>query len=245
MSNRIKEIEATSCPKNHEPIAPYFSNVYMTLLSVIQGMVIAGVFTIAWDDFKGEVPHNIANNSIFMKYPMHQYLILIILSIVIWHKYINHHQFLGWQIVWEDSVIMFSFGIMQGLLLFFTVQNNIWFYNIISIFPLLGALAYFHASQQHKQDYVKDIFYNHYCKREKCSNIIYDFMTSYEIKSIKINLKIFVIFIIFAFIVNIFNSLIVQIVISFLIIISLLIFLIMHDLKKMIKSQKLPCDKIK
>ena len=48
-NKKCKSIEIFMCPKIHKPIASYFSGVYMTLLSVIQGMALAGIFSIIWD----------------------------------------------------------------------------------------------------------------------------------------------------------------------------------------------------
>jgi len=186
------DISILSCPKAHIAVNTYFSSTYMSLLSIIQSIVLAGIIAIVWDTVNGQIYQNaeaalIKNdtiidqlaynplhyslninidynlfNTILKKetliflsyYPIHRFTFIGLFVILVWHKYINHHQFLGWQTSWVDSVILLIIGLGESLLLIFSIQNSMIFFYIIPGLIFGGGLAYIHSFKNHCKDYV-------------------------------------------------------------------------------------------
>ncbi len=101
-----------NCRKIHEPCFPYFSIVYMTLLSVMQGIVFASVImpTVYFAE-------KLDYNALLC-------FSVLIFSIVLWHKYVNHHQILGWQLGPFDTINIAFFGLLQTIMFLKATENH-------------------------------------------------------------------------------------------------------------------------
>jgi hypothetical protein len=235
-------IKALYCDKIHQPITNYFSGVYMTFLSIIEGSVLALIFEIIKSNYKSvsidyilkDFPAYVVNNDI------DRIIIIIFSSILIWHRYINHHQFLGWQITWMDSLFVLLIGLNQVALIFF-IEDKYFFYLYQIILPLLCLFAYLHAYAQHKKQYVMNIFYKHYCGVYSCSIIMYNLISNYERKSVNQLFQMCVMFVLLISFCFYINTIFVRFLVSVFMVIYLLFFLVLTDMKKYLCEIKLPC----
>ena len=158
-----------NCSKIHEPCFPYFGSVYMTLLSVMQGIVLASIVLPFAYFFKEKSIEAIL------------FVPVLVFSVVLWHKYVNHHQILGWQLGPMDTVIVTSFGLLQAFMVNTVIKNYqgitsgkyilvplVFDHQVISILTgvtissLLGAFAYAHAGSKASEKYVKAVIVAHY-----------------------------------------------------------------------------------
>lgn len=181
-----------SCHITKEAVFPYFSNVNMTLVSVIQSACLALFLNNVFRDiFLKDSNYIIVPGNLLNEYCL-RYLLTIITIVLVWHKYINHHQFIGWQSKWIDSFVIISFGIIEAFLIQFSHGNEHFFqFYITSILILfIGSLAYYNAYIQFNKHYVKGIYefkfstcnIKYSCQDKSCYNII-DFMNIYLRKS--------------------------------------------------------------
>lgn len=86
----------------HTSAFPYFSSVYMTYFSVIQGVILSASFLYFLYGFVYGCP----------KYSL---LLLPVMSfsVLIWHNYVSHHQLVGWQLGFADTYFIGGFGFSQ------------------------------------------------------------------------------------------------------------------------------------
>lgn len=165
-----------SSPLNNEKIQntpfSYFSTVYITLLSIFQSMAFAGIILSALD--------NKFEDGVRFDFDLITYFNCILFVAVLWHKYVNHHQIIGWQITKVDTMIIVGFGICEGLMIL-SLKHDPWMVHVwIALQISLGVIAYTYAEYQIKQDYVKDIFIRYY---EEDGESIYYAMIGFERKS--------------------------------------------------------------
>ncbi|MBM3421786.1 MAG: hypothetical protein FJY09_00830 [Chlorobi bacterium] len=155
-------------PEIHEPTFSYFSNVYMTFLSIIQGVI----FSISVGPFLKSVTYSDFNNTAL-------FLPTLSFSILLWHNYVNHHQLIGWQLHHKDTYILITFGLLQTMAVSIPIIliehadpnknsyivdliNKIGALNIIIVIILicafLGFLAYNFSIRNAITPYVKKVF---------------------------------------------------------------------------------------
>lgn len=222
---KIECINVLSCEKTHIPISGYFSGVYMTFLSIIQGVILGMLLQVIYEKYvyNGNILYFISESN------FDRYIIIIVSSLVVWHKYINHHQFLAWHITWLDSFWLLIIGIDQAALVFF-VDHKDAFYIPQMMLPLLGLLAFNHSAKQHQNKYVKKMFFSHYCMRRFCSEAMYNAVLNYEKKSVIELVVMSVAIFVLSLIAMIYNERSVALFISVIIIIYLIIYLFKTDL---------------
>lgn len=190
-----------SCIRLHEAPANYFSTVYMTFLSVFQGIILAQLVSKAFGlmppfdspDFRWDV-NSFDHRAVRL-------LPVAVFAVLLWHKYINHHQFLGWQIAWKDTCLIAGFGLLEGAMVLWGWE----FRNPYLIQALLaaslgwGSLAYLHARQEHRKKYVQEVFGRHFacdgvCREESspcnAAEEVRKFMLKYESLAHKVTLML-------------------------------------------------------
>lgn len=87
-----------------EPSFQYFSSVYMTLLSVIQGLI----FSVSVMPFFDEVFSGNFDIALL-------FLPTLTFAVLLWDNYVSHHQFIGWQINYVDTLIIMGYGVMEAI----------------------------------------------------------------------------------------------------------------------------------
>ena len=180
-----------NCRKIHEPCFPYFGSVYMTLLSVMQGIVFAST---------------VVPTISFLEQLKWDWLLcfsVLIFSIVLWHKYVNHHQILGWQLGPFDTVNIAVFGLLQTVMVINATKNykdlldnryifdetifcnqSVYLIAMILFSASLGVASYAHSGSESCKSYVKNVIVEHYNTCSKCnkgnSHCIYDPVDLYQ-----------------------------------------------------------------
>ncbi len=149
----------------------------MTLLSVMQGIVFTSMVMPMVSSIKT------------WNYNFLLFFSVLFFAIVLWHKYVNHHQILGWQLGPFDTINIAFFGLLQtvmvvnanggyqsadGVKLIFTEEaffrHTKYFLILVFISVMLGAISYAHSGSESCKDYVKNVITEHYNTCSKCSN---------------------------------------------------------------------------
>lgn len=176
MDKQKKSLTLLNCTKIHEPCFPYFGSVYMTLLSVMQGIVLASIFLPATSLF-------FQNKFI----EIIKAIPILILAVTLWHKYVNHHQILGWQLGPMDTIIVAAFGLLQAIMVSIAnlqgsldpkyIFNGNSFNNQILYLSfcmtgsiLLGIIAYAHSGAKASAEYVKKAIIGHHNSCQQYNN---------------------------------------------------------------------------
>src|SRR5258706_11315060 len=139
--------------KTHNPPFSYFSTVSMTLLSIVQGIALTGII-------------EVASNRLATGYSWRVFedLVAICFTAALWHRYVIHHQFVGWQLTWIDTVIIVTFGIIEGLMVGALRDPNgvgkVHFFIFLGYFG--GIFAYSYSIARVRNTYVKRVFRQHY-----------------------------------------------------------------------------------
>ena len=139
----------------HEPVAPYFADTYNTLLSVVQGVALAGLLYIFTTEY---VEHQ--NTDILF----HTKLFVVCAVIVaIWHRYVTHDQYLAWRLGVSDTLIPIVFGALQVMLSVFASRRDPFYFSAVyTVILFWGGIAYENARRKHKRDHTKKIYEEHF-----------------------------------------------------------------------------------
>ncbi|OGU58995.1 MAG: hypothetical protein A2V66_16360 [Ignavibacteria bacterium RBG_13_36_8] len=112
-----------------EPLSSYNSNTYNTMISVVQGVSLGGVFYII----------TIIDFSLIN---VIKCLVVIYGIALIWHRYSVHNKFITWQLKITDTLIPISFAIVQFFLAL-SIPKQIYLFSLIYLFySFFGFLAY-------------------------------------------------------------------------------------------------------
>jgi len=166
----------------HNPPFGYFSSVYMTLHSVFQSFAFAGIMTAAATRFTFDL-----GGEIDWRWP--EYVVSGLVVLMLWHKYVSHHQFIGWQLTIWDTIIVAGFGLIEGLMV--ATLNHRDAEGVVHLLIALlffgGVVAYWHAGRQTAKPYVKHIFDEHY---KEHAEAMYHAIVGFENVSQSATLKI-------------------------------------------------------
>jgi hypothetical protein len=160
-----------SCHRLQSSPSSYFSATYMTILSVFQGIMIARVFQ---SFFEKKI--SVFFNLLYLNHILYHLLILLII-VTVWHNYMNHHQFIVWQISWKDTVIVTLFGAIESFLVYYAIVDNCkhtqksFYYIVLGMLGVgvIGLFAYHHAHKEMNEKYISKLYQEHYkCDDKKC-----------------------------------------------------------------------------
>jgi hypothetical protein len=121
----------------HNPIAPYFSSAYVTIISIVCGVALAAVFYTA-------IENGVVQKDNYHPVIIWELLIAIVSTAVIWHGYIKIIQYKAWPINLYDTLIPITFSVII-VLLSLSVEDIRYFSLCFSSLCLTGSLAYKHA----------------------------------------------------------------------------------------------------
>jgi uncharacterized protein len=142
----------------------------MTLLSVMQGIVFTSMVV--------EVVSSIKT----LNYNFLLFFSVLFFSVVLWHKYVNHHQILGWQLGPFDTINIAFFGLLQAFMVANAkayqsangeeafLRHTEYFLVIVFVSVMLAVISYAHSGSESCKDYVKNVITEHYNTCSKCSN---------------------------------------------------------------------------
>ena len=140
-----------------EPIAPYFTNTYNTLLSVVQGLALGFLFY--------KVGENLTKMDHFSMDSM-DFLLKFILVFgmigAVWHRYVIHDQYLAWRLGSFDTIILLLFALVQFILVFLMDKNIVYFSITILAFYIVGLYAYIYAKKKNSGEHANKIFKEHF-----------------------------------------------------------------------------------
>lgn len=114
----------------HEPVAPYFANMYNTLISIVQGVALGSLFCI------------ISSQKDLNRLIVCKSIITLLVMCTIWHRYVTHTQYIAWRLGIFDTLIPILFAMLQFLLVL-AIPISIFYFSVAftAIF-ILGFFAY-------------------------------------------------------------------------------------------------------
>ncbi|WP_200383198.1 hypothetical protein [Thiococcus pfennigii] len=140
----------------YEPIAPYFTNTYNTLISVVQGIALASLFFV----IQGAIDES--GLSGFPILGIWKILIAFCFASLVWHRYVVHDQYLVWPLDIVDTLIPMGFAVLQMILMLYIFRETFVFSGVLGLLCFLGAIAYKNADIKHARPRTFKIYKNHF-----------------------------------------------------------------------------------
>lgn len=173
----------------HNPPFAHHSSVYLTLLSVFQIMTFGEIISAFIDVKHGKLGSYVL-----------EYSLALFFIIVLWHKYADHHQLAGWQLTYWDTLIIATFGLVEGgVIIAFYKEQEFWIHAVTAFSMFLGAIAYWHSLRRLRKLYVQKVYEQHFENQEygrKIHYILLGFEKTNQILSLKIGTILLIIAII-------------------------------------------------
>lgn len=210
----------------------YSSDIYTTLISVVQGLAIATLLMMFDKLFISGPPREIcsyATLSVVLKMVTCFFVICLV-----WHRYIISNQFHTWMLGPVDTVIPFCFSVLQAILIYVVPLEDSLFLWTFSLLTLLGLWAYQNVITQHSHFWIRAWFEQHYDKPAGIGMFLYDEMKSYAEKGRK-HMTIYAIFFILLCVISLKYSA-VSIVIIFIALLSTMYELFWADFRRNLKK---------
>lgn len=133
------------------PISSYFSDAYNTLISIVQGLALGGLFVVLADPAY-------RTSSIFWP----RFFLAFLIINTIWHRYISETQYVAWRLTPLDTLIPMSFAVFQGLTIL-AIRSEPWAFAMgFAAILLWGAVAYQNGLKHYSTPIVRDIYTAHY-----------------------------------------------------------------------------------
>ncbi len=138
----------------HNPIAPYFSSAYVTIISVVCGIALAAVFYMA-------VEQQVVRKDHYNIVIICEFAISIMVIAITWHEYIKIIQYKAWPINLYDTLIPIIISIII-VFLSVNVEDIRMFCLFFSLFLLIGGVAYKNSLYQPNKESAIDTYQSHY-----------------------------------------------------------------------------------
>jgi len=138
----------------HNPIAPYFSSAYVTIISVVCGIALAAVFYMA-------VEQQVVQKDRYHPVIIWEFVISIMTTAVIWHEYIKIIQYKAWPINLYDTLIPIIFSVLI-VILSVNVEDVRMFCLIFALLCLTGGVSYKNSLRQLLKESSIDTYQSHY-----------------------------------------------------------------------------------
>lgn len=133
------------------PISSYFSDAYNTLISIVQGLALGGLFVVLAD------PTYRASSMFWPKF-----LVAFLIINTIWHRYISETQYVAWRLTPRDTLIPMSFAVFQGVSIL-AISSKPWvFASGIAAIQLWAAIAYQNGLNHYATLIVRDVYAGHF-----------------------------------------------------------------------------------
>jgi len=133
------------------PISSYFSDAYNTLIRVVQGLALGGLFVVLADP-------TYRTGFIFWL----RFILAFLIINTIWHRYISETQYVAWRLTPRDTLIPMLFAIFQGLAIL-GIRSAPWFFGSwITAILLWAAVAYQNGLRHYASPIVRNIYASHF-----------------------------------------------------------------------------------
>ena len=156
-----------------EAILPYQSSIYVTVLNIIQCIALAFLIN--------ESKDIIIRDELSLAWALRSAVALAII-LVIWHRYISESQYL-WPMSWLDTLIPFSIGITECVIIFSTNTKTISLYGFvwsITILQILVTFAYGYAYSKRKMKVTEKLYQSVYVNRPQFVSNLLNFLRNYD-----------------------------------------------------------------
>ena len=138
----------------HDPLSNYISGTYNTLMSVVQGVSLGGVFYVMQLQFDhGEL---ITWESIL------KLSVVILLMSLLWHRYVVHNQFAVWRLEIQDTLIPIILGVLQFWLVLAIFCQIWWFSAALAAISAVGMVAYINTVWRYEKQETRQLFVEHF-----------------------------------------------------------------------------------
>ncbi len=157
----------------YEPIAPYFSNAYNTIVSFVQGIALSSLFFV--------INRQIVAKD-FDKLCILKIIIVFLVICVIWHRYITHNQYLVWRIGVLDTIIPMVMALLQMLLaLSVGCDRTLYFSLTFTFLCFWGSIAYVNAIFKYNKPESLELYKEHFCEEgENFANDLLQAVKNFE-----------------------------------------------------------------
>jgi len=150
---------------SQEPVIPYFTYTYNTLISVVQGLALCSLLYQLGQHFSNFFGKNSIISFfdqlyyIFCTWDSWVFLLKFILTFlminIFWHRYVSHSPFSAWRLRIFDSSIIMLFAFVQYILIL-TLNSSILHFSFVTlVFYGLGTGAYCYGHKSNKSAYRK------------------------------------------------------------------------------------------
>lgn len=133
-----------------EPITPYCTDAYNTLISVVQGLAV-GAFALI-DFRKYETDGYFLTNTI----------VAFLVICVIWHRYCVENQYIAWTLGLPDTIIPMLFGLLEVNMVFSISGPPDALCSSYVLLFLWGAFAYYNSIARHDNPRARQIYIVHF-----------------------------------------------------------------------------------
>ncbi|MCK5741239.1 MAG: hypothetical protein KAH48_03400 [Chlorobi bacterium] len=188
------------CPYASKAPAPFFSNFYMTLVSIVQGFAIGILFENFLDKF------DYYNFETYVTIP--RYIVSFLCFSLVWHKFINSLQYNAWTLTYQDTMLVMGFAFMEAALIAFSSNSVNDHYNFVGLYYMFysftfisAIMGYDRAGKEMSKVYNKLLVLRHFkqCKsQDKCGDQSFAILLEYNKRSAALCKKFGLISIIFA-----------------------------------------------
>ena len=214
------------------PVAPYFSSIYNTLVSIVCGVALGSLLT----KFFQNLP---ANHVLYYWRVVNAFLIITI----IWHHYIIHNQFVAWDIGWRDTLIPFGFaGLLMLLVYVVTIKNIVWLSYVFTFLCFGGWFAYYNSTRELRENKKRIIKLYQSVFQDRFAQCLYETIINFEKKAKSYFGILSIFFMIISIIITIYETCIVRGILLFLHTVALIIMINLNLMKEIKKLKCIKCD---
>lgn len=161
----------------HEPIAPYYSGSYSTLISVVNGLALGAIFFVIAEK---EILTTNGNVDFLNAW---QCFIAFGVICTLWHSYIGHIQYLAWPIGFFDTLIPMTFSASIALLAL-SIGNIKYFTLVFTLIIFCGFIAFWNANNKISHKTTAKVYKEHFQgASDNFSDCILQHIKKREVKS--------------------------------------------------------------
>lgn len=137
----------------HEPIAPYFSDAYTSLISAAHGVSLGIVMYVVTSTLSVATVLDGAA--------------MVALIFTVWHRYVIHVQYVAWRFGPIDTLIPIAVGVVEVATAFTIPRGLVPFMLGATLTTLIGVGAYANIVWRHRDAAVRELFQEHFAELHK------------------------------------------------------------------------------
>lgn len=156
----------------HDPLSNYIASTYNTLLSVVQGVSLGGVFYVITV---------LSEKNLMDWVSIIKLAVVICLIALLWHRYVVHNQFAIWRLEIQDTIIPMVFGTFQFWLVLAILKDVAWFSGALASISAVGVVAYINTVWRYKKPETIALFKEHFKdEEERFGEILHDSILQFQ-----------------------------------------------------------------